>query len=168
MTRNAWVTVRLPGASTAPATRTRTCCQTGAVKHGRNTDSQAARTDGTSDGTDTAAAPGGFAFIAVLESTPVRNARGPRGATAVIRPGILSLMTDPIIQHIEAFRCGQPGNTIASKFSTGHSGRSDGLPEALSDARSYRLIVPSSSSQQRTFSGPPHSPAPLGNCGKSS
>jgi hypothetical protein len=39
---------------------------------------------------------------------------------------------------------------------------------ALSDARSYRLIVPSSSSQQRTFSGPPHSPAPLGNCRKSS
>jgi hypothetical protein len=51
---------------------------------------------------------------------------------------------------------------------TGRSGRSDGSAEALLDARSYRLIVPSSSSQQRTSSGPPHSPALRGNCGKSS
>ena len=35
MTRNTWLTVRLPGASTAPATSTRMWFQTGAVKHGR-------------------------------------------------------------------------------------------------------------------------------------
>jgi len=46
ITRNICVTVRLPGASTAPATRTSTWFQTGAVKHGRNTASQAARTGG--------------------------------------------------------------------------------------------------------------------------
>src|SRR3954452_13485163 len=36
MTRKAAVTVRLPGASTAPITRTSTCSQTGAVKQARN------------------------------------------------------------------------------------------------------------------------------------
>jgi hypothetical protein len=36
MTRKAAVTVRLPGASTAPRTRTSTCCHTGAVKQARN------------------------------------------------------------------------------------------------------------------------------------
>jgi hypothetical protein len=47
MTRSAWVTVRLPGASTAPATSNRMWFQTGAVKHGRNTASQEARIGGT-------------------------------------------------------------------------------------------------------------------------
>src|SRR5271165_238050 len=84
MTRNAWVTVRLPGASTAPATRIRTCRQTGAVKQGRNTDSQAAKTGG---GTGTVAVPGRFACIAVLESTPARAARVSPGATRASRAG---------------------------------------------------------------------------------
>jgi hypothetical protein len=35
MTRSAWVTVRLPGARTAPPTNTKIWFQTGAVKHGR-------------------------------------------------------------------------------------------------------------------------------------
>ena len=47
MTRNTWLTVRLPGASTAPATSTRMWFQTGAVKHGRKTASQVARMAGT-------------------------------------------------------------------------------------------------------------------------
>src|ERR1700704_1597590 len=34
MTRSAWVTVRLPGARTAPPTNTKTWFQTGALKHG--------------------------------------------------------------------------------------------------------------------------------------
>src|SRR2546421_6767660 len=46
MTRSAWLTVRLPGASTAPATSTRTWFQTGAVKQSRKADSQAVRTCG--------------------------------------------------------------------------------------------------------------------------
>src|SRR3954452_11958875 len=75
MTRNAWVTVRLPGASTAPATSTRTWRHTGAVKHGRNTDSHTARTVGTRGGTGAATAPGRFACIAVLESNATRAAR---------------------------------------------------------------------------------------------
>ena len=49
MTRNAWVTVRLPGARTAPATSTRMWFQTGAVKHGRNTASQETRIAGTGE-----------------------------------------------------------------------------------------------------------------------
>src|ERR1700712_4225688 len=47
MTRSAWVTVRLPGARTAPATSTRIWFQTGAVKHGRKTASQDTRIGGT-------------------------------------------------------------------------------------------------------------------------
>src|SRR5947209_14503704 len=47
MTRSAWVTVRLPGARTAPATSTRIWFQTGAVKHGRKTASDDTRIGGT-------------------------------------------------------------------------------------------------------------------------
>ena len=47
MTRSAWVTVRLPGARTAPPTSTRIWFQTGAVKHGRKTASQDTRIVGT-------------------------------------------------------------------------------------------------------------------------
>jgi hypothetical protein len=38
----------------------------------------------------------------------------------VIRPGILSLMTDPIIQHIEAFRCGR-GPLLAERRNRGYT-----------------------------------------------
>src|SRR5271165_1884987 len=74
MTRSAWVTVRLPGASTAPATRTRMRFQTGAVKHGRNTDSQAAKAGGTRRGSGAVAVPGRFDAIAV-ESRRTDSAR---------------------------------------------------------------------------------------------
>ncbi len=47
MTRSAWVTVRLPGARTAPPTSTRIWFQTGAVKHGRKTASHDTRIVGT-------------------------------------------------------------------------------------------------------------------------
>jgi hypothetical protein len=47
MTRNDWVTVRLPGARTAPATRTTMCRQTRPEKHGRKISSQEMRTAGT-------------------------------------------------------------------------------------------------------------------------
>ena len=50
MTRSASLTVRLPGASTAPATRTRTCFQTGAVKQSRKADNQVASTGGATAG----------------------------------------------------------------------------------------------------------------------
>src|SRR5882757_2247097 len=46
MTRSAWVTVRLPGARTAPPTSTKIWFQTGAVKHGRKTASQESRIGG--------------------------------------------------------------------------------------------------------------------------
>src|ERR1700728_2582752 len=68
MTRSTWVTVRLPGASTAPATRTRMRFQTGAVKQGRNTDSQVARIGGTRCGSGAIAAPGWCDAITVVES----------------------------------------------------------------------------------------------------
>ena len=46
MTRNAWFTVRLPDASTALATSTRTRDQTGAEKQPRKVDIQPASTGG--------------------------------------------------------------------------------------------------------------------------
>src|SRR5512134_1558092 len=67
MTRSASLTVRLPGASTAPATRTRTCFQTGAVKQSRKADNQVARTGGTS--TAPAAAGERCVLIASVESS---------------------------------------------------------------------------------------------------
>ena len=79
MTRNARVTVRLPGASTAPATRTRTLSQTGAVKLGRNTASQAARIGGTNRRLG-AARPRRFAALAVVESGRTDSARVLRAA----------------------------------------------------------------------------------------
>src|SRR3984957_8644744 len=68
MTRSTWVTVRLPGASTAPATRTRMRFQTGAVKQGRNTDSQVTRIGGTRCGSGAVVAPGWCDAIVVVES----------------------------------------------------------------------------------------------------
>src|SRR4051794_29611988 len=79
MTRSAWVTVRLPGTSTAPATSTRTRFQAGAVKQGRNTESQVARTGGTKNGSGAAVAPGLFDAIAVVESGRTDSAGVPAG-----------------------------------------------------------------------------------------
>src|SRR5512134_3131969 len=73
MTRSASLTVRLPGASTAPATRTRTCFQTGAVKQSRKADNQVTRTGGTS--TAPAAAGERCVVIASVESSRAGSAR---------------------------------------------------------------------------------------------
>src|SRR4029077_9741309 len=77
MTRSTWVTVRLPGASTAPATRTRMRFQTGAVKQGRNTDSHVSRIGGTRCGSGAVVAPGWCDSIVVVESRrqPRRKSR---------------------------------------------------------------------------------------------
>src|ERR1035437_11170382 len=75
MTRNAWVTVRLPGARIAPATSTRTWFQTGAVKHGRNTASQETSTVGTWETAGMDSVQSGF--IGVLESRRPGRARVP-------------------------------------------------------------------------------------------
>jgi hypothetical protein len=72
MTRSVWVTVRLPGASTAPATRTRTRFQTGLVKQEWNTDSQLAKTGG---GSHAVAARGRFDAILGVESSRTAFAR---------------------------------------------------------------------------------------------
>src|SRR6186997_3155090 len=78
MTRNVWLTVRLPGASTAPATSTRTWFQTGAVKQSRKADSQTVRTCGVrfaSLAADLIRVRG--VDIAFVESNHVRAARVP-------------------------------------------------------------------------------------------
>src|ERR1700722_3644652 len=75
MTRSAWVTVRLPGANTAPATKTRTRFHTGAVKQERNADSQAARAGAIRCGSDAVAARRRFGAIPVVESSRADTAR---------------------------------------------------------------------------------------------
>src|SRR5215213_7352441 len=78
MTRKACVTVRLPGARTAPATSTWTCCQTGAVEHERKTASQETRTVGTGEA---AWASVRLGLIVAVESTAPDRARGHRDHT---------------------------------------------------------------------------------------
>src|SRR4029077_11080518 len=73
MTRSAWVTVRLPGARTAPPTNTRIWFQTGAVKHGRKTASQDSRIGGTVDWSVTDSMR--FCVIESVESSRPRRAR---------------------------------------------------------------------------------------------
>ena len=73
MTRSAWVTVRLPGARTAPPTSTRIWFQTGAVKHGRKTASQDSRIGGTVDWAVTDSMR--FCVIESVESSRPRRAR---------------------------------------------------------------------------------------------
>src|SRR5512133_323482 len=83
MTRSAWLTVRLPGASTAPATSTRTWFQTGAVKQSRKPDSQTVRTCGVrfaSLAADLVRVR--WVDIAFVESNHVRAARLPDAFSA--------------------------------------------------------------------------------------
>ena len=80
MTRSSWVTVRLPGASTVPATRTRMRFHTGAVKQGRNPESQSARIGGTGGGLHAVLALGWCDAIAGVESKCTRAARVLRAA----------------------------------------------------------------------------------------
>src|SRR5271166_2609638 len=87
MTRSARVTVRLPGAKTAPATSTKMWFQTGVVKHGRKIASQDIRIVGT--GGRATADSVGSDVIAAVESSRPRGASGdsrwhatpPRGTT---------------------------------------------------------------------------------------
>src|SRR6516164_6962138 len=76
MTRSAWVTVRLPGARTAPPTSTRIWFQTGAVKQGRKTASQDSRIGGTVGWSVTDSMR--FCVIGSVESSRPRRARGVR------------------------------------------------------------------------------------------
>src|SRR5271156_6350169 len=76
MTRSAWVTVRLPGARTAPPTSTRIWFQTGAVKHGRKTASQDSRIGGTVGWSVTDSMR--FCVIESVESSRPRRARAAR------------------------------------------------------------------------------------------
>src|SRR5271163_1674118 len=73
MTRSAWVTVRLPGARTAPPTSTRIWFQTGVVKHGRKTASHDGRIAGTVDWS--VADSMRFCVIESVESSRPRRAR---------------------------------------------------------------------------------------------
>src|SRR5271166_3697752 len=75
MTRSARVTVRLPGARTAPPTSTRIWFQTGAVKHGRKTTSQDTRIVGTVG--RAVADSMRFCVIESVESSRPRRARVP-------------------------------------------------------------------------------------------
>src|SRR5208282_5104615 len=76
MTRSAWVTVRLPGARTAPLTSTRIWFQTGAVKHGRKTASHDTRIGGTVGWA--VADSMRFCVIESVESSRPLHARVPR------------------------------------------------------------------------------------------
>ncbi len=115
MTRNAWATVRLPGARTAPATRIRTCRQTGAAKHGRKIDSHAARTDAARGGAGGATAPGQFTFIAALEPAapqaflhPRRRKRSGQGIVADGRSDHSTYRDVPLSSWGVARRAAQP------------------------------------------------------------
>jgi hypothetical protein len=96
MTRNARATVRRPGASTAPATSTRTRLQIGAVKHGRNTASHVARIAGA--GSRAAVDSGVFNVIAGVESRRPDRA-GVRRATGEIRQAIATSLCGCVYHH---------------------------------------------------------------------
>jgi hypothetical protein len=87
MTRSTWVTVRLPGASTAPATRTSTRFHAGAVKQERNTDSHATKAGETRCGS------------ASFSSCDSRRSAGSRGVTLGVRhrpAGYASAVSDAV------------------------------------------------------------------------
>src|SRR3954466_14907270 len=94
MTRSAWLTEGLPGASIAPATSMRTWFQTGAVKQSRKELRQAVRTCGVrfaSLAADLVRVR--WVDIAFVESNHVRAARVPmhsrQGADGVARAAII-------------------------------------------------------------------------------
>jgi hypothetical protein len=120
------VTVRLPGARTAPPTSTRTRFQTGAVKHGRKMVSQDSRIAGTVGWS--VADSMRFCVIESVESSRPRRARVARyiGVTATPRDIrswlrlMLTAMDDPIIQRIECFRCSR-GTLHAERRNRGYT-----------------------------------------------
>src|ERR1700675_1173838 len=91
MTRSAWVTVRLPGARTAPPTSTRIWFQTGAVKHGRKTASHDTRIGGTVGWS--VADSMRFCVIESVESHRPLRARGPRYGRTDVRPSLPTAAT---------------------------------------------------------------------------
>jgi hypothetical protein len=126
MTRSAWVTVRLPGAKTAPPTSTKIWFQTGAVKHGRKIPSQDTRMVGT-DGWVVADSMRFCVIESVESSRPhcarVPQARAPPPAARDIRLWLRLLFTamdDPIIQRIERFCCSR-GILFAERRNRGYT-----------------------------------------------
>ena len=126
MTRSAWVTVRLPGARTAPPTSTRIWFQTGAVKHGRKTASQ-----DIEDRRHRWLGGGRFDAVSVIEpveSSSPRRARVPRAngrhrhdpRHRILASVIFAAMDDPIIQRIEGFRCSR-GTLFAERRNRGYT-----------------------------------------------
>jgi hypothetical protein len=120
MTRSAWVTARLPGASTAPATRTRTRFHTGAVKQQRNADSQAARAGGIRCGSDAVAVHRRFGAIPGVESSRAGAARVCRRYPPARRSIVNVMAEDPIIQRIESFHC-RRGQLFAERRNRGYT-----------------------------------------------
>jgi hypothetical protein len=96
--------------------------QTGAVKQGRNTDSQAASAGGTRCGSAAVAARRRFDAIPVVESTRTYAARVPAlpAATQARDSASLPVMDDPVIQRIESFRC-RRGALLAERRSRGYT-----------------------------------------------
>ena len=96
-------------------------CQTGAVKQGRNTDSQVARIGGTGCGSGAVVAPGWCDAIVVVESRWQPRRKGPP-VRDIPRQSDLScaVMTDPIIQRIESFQC-RRGQLVAERRNRGYT-----------------------------------------------
>jgi hypothetical protein len=125
MTRSAWVTVRLPGARTAPPTSTRIWLQSGAVKHGRKTASQDIRTVGTVGWA--VADSMRLCVIKSVESSRPRRARVSRhGQTTPQRPRhqtlarlMFTAMDDPIVSSASAAPggpCSRSAATVVTRF----------------------------------------------------
>jgi hypothetical protein len=173
----------LPGASTAPATSTRTCRQVGAVKQGSNT-----RTLRASQ-----SAPAGSAgcvrrrchrkdaFASQSSSRIADDSQASRDDSVSIGRLTCRPMSDPVIEQIEAFQCRRGSLTAerrnrgytlynvrsgapvarlrptdteaASTCSIGRSGSNDGLPPDRSAQPNSRSTGHSSSSLLKTSSG---------------
>src|SRR3978361_978520 len=154
MTRSAWVTVRLPGARTAPATSTRIWFQTGAVKHGRKAASQDIRIAGTAGWA--AADSMRLGLIESVESSRPHCARVPvRASPRDARHQIVASPTIRRSRRPNLYRT-QPGALLArlrptgsddSKYSIGRSGRTDRLLQDPSAAPSGRFTRPRAASR---------------------
>jgi len=93
--------MRLSGASTALATRTRTRVHTGAVKQERDTYSRARKTGRTGYGSAAVATQKRFADITVVELAPIASASVSRDSR---QRSIVLGVADPIMQRVKACR----------------------------------------------------------------